>query len=114
MSITNEQLNADIERCRDMIKWGYEGYDDLLLALLELKERRAQDNDKAAQSSQRSISAEVLNELLMLPERLLNKVNLVTAPYRHGNKILNSELDELCERQIEVEQALEKLREAIK
>jgi len=71
-------------------------------------------HDKAAQSSQRSISAEVLNELLMLPERLLNKVNLVTAPYRHGNKILNSELDELCERQIEVEQALEKLREAIK
>jgi hypothetical protein len=46
MSITNEQLNADIERCRDMIKWGYEGYNDLLLALLELKERRAQDNDK--------------------------------------------------------------------
>ena len=46
MSITNEQLNAEIERCEDMLKWGYEGNNDLLLALLELKERRAQDNDK--------------------------------------------------------------------
>jgi hypothetical protein len=46
MSITNEQLNAEIERCEDLIKYGYDGYNDLLLGLLELRERRAQDNDK--------------------------------------------------------------------
>ncbi len=37
---------------------------------------------------------------------LLNKVNKVTAPYRHGNDVSDKALTELVDRQIEVESHL--------
>lgn len=41
-----------------------------------------------------------------LLRRLLNKVNLVTAPHRHGQEIPKNYLDQLANRQIEVEEGL--------
>ena len=38
--------------------------------------------------------------------RLLNKVNAVTCPYRHGQKVTDRALTELSNRQIDVEKAL--------
>jgi hypothetical protein len=37
---------------------------------------------------------------------LLNKVNRVTSPYRHGRSIRPEDLNALCERQIEVEREI--------
>ena len=72
MIITNEQLNEEIEHCRDLIRWCGEGFDDMLLALLELKERRAVSvlddipsdiaNNYCQDFYRRSISAEVLRK----------------------------------------------------
>lgn len=45
-------------------------------------------------------------ELREKVERLLCKINKVTAPHRHGNKIRKVDLDNLSNCQIEVEQAL--------
>lgn len=39
-------------------------------------------------------------------ERLLNRVNAVTAFHRHGNSIPKQKLDDLANRQIEVEQVI--------
>lgn len=39
-------------------------------------------------------------------DRLLNKVNAVTCPYRHGQKVTDRVLTELSNRQLEVEEAL--------
>lgn len=40
---------------------------------------------------------------MTLVERLLNKVNKVTAPWRHGRRVDGTAMDELVERQIEIE-----------
>jgi len=40
-----------------------------------------------------------------LLKSLLNKVNRVTSSHRHGVKIDEYDLDDLCKRQIEVEEA---------
>lgn len=39
--------------------------------------------------------------------RLLNKVNKITAAHRHGNTVSGKMLDDLYERQLEVEQFIE-------
>ena len=39
--------------------------------------------------------------------RLLNKVNKITATHRHGNIVSKKMLDDLYERQLEVEQFIE-------
>lgn len=39
-------------------------------------------------------------------QRMLNKVNVVTAFHRHGNEIPERALTELSNRQVEVEEAL--------
>ncbi len=41
-----------------------------------------------------------------LLDSLLNKVNVVTGYHRHGNEVSSEMLDELANRQIEVEEAL--------
>ena len=42
-------------------------------------------------------------------DRLLSVVNAVTCPHRHGNKIRPRDLTRLCNRQIEVEEALREM-----
>ncbi len=49
-----------------------------------------------------------LSDLLALLKSLLCAVNQVTAPHRHGNTIPKSALDGLCNRQLEIEKAVEK------
>lgn len=43
--------------------------------------------------------------------RLLNKVNHITAAHRHGTDVSQRMLDELCDRQIEVERIIQKEKE---
>jgi hypothetical protein len=45
-----------------------------------------------------------------LVQRLLNKVNAVTAFWRHNGQCYSDDLNELCERQIEVEKFLDEMR----
>ena len=49
------------------------------------------------------LSAHAIKEQL---DKLLNKVNAVTCPYRHGQKVTDRVLTELSNRQLEVEKAL--------
>lgn len=53
---------------------------------------------------------EVVEELIREYQRLVNKVNKVTAPYRHGAEVTNKALTELSNRQIDVEKAVNKLK----
>ena len=48
-------------------------------------------------------------ELRKQLQRLLNKVNAVTCPYRHGQKVTDRVLTELSNRQLEVEEALREM-----
>jgi len=41
-----------------------------------------------------------------LLNKLLNKVNKVTAAHRHGNVPSKEALDELCERQLKIEELI--------
>jgi hypothetical protein len=47
------------------------------------------------------------DDLLSLLRSLLCAVNRVTAPHRHGNQISKSALDGLCNRQLDIEKAVE-------
>ena len=47
------------------------------------------------------------NKLKYLLGKLLTKVNVVTAAHRHSIKITNKALDDLSNRQIEIEQQLQ-------
>ena len=52
---------------------------------------------------EQNISVPALKEQL---DRLLSVVNAVTCPHRHGQPIRPKDLTRLCNRQIEVEEAL--------
>lgn len=51
-------------------------------------------------------------EILEALQKLLNKVNQVTAPWRHHEDVLHEHLDQLCERQIETEKVIEAISRA--
>lgn len=53
---------------------------------------------------------EATEQLLKEYQRLLNKVNKITSYYRHSIPIPDKALTELVNRQIDVEQAVRKLR----
>ena len=77
----------------------------------ELAQARG-EKDKAVDAfdfaNEKRIEAERESDALRSQIRsLLNKVNVVTAYHRHGNKVSAEMLDELANRQIEVEAALE-------
>lgn len=57
-------------------------------------------------TSQEARFREALAVAVEALDKLLNKVNAVTAPHRHGNEVRPYRLDELCARQIEVEEML--------
>ncbi len=49
------------------------------------------------------------NDLLSLLNSLLCAVNRVTAPHRHGNRIPQSALDDLSNRQLDIERSVENM-----
>lgn len=56
---------------------------------------------------------ELLEKLIQSTQSLLNKVNAVTAWHRHGNPIPECKLDDLCDRQIDVEKTLRDIKEKV-
>jgi hypothetical protein len=56
--------------------------------------------------------AQALDErknLILMLEKLNSEVNRVTATWRHQKRVESSDMDELVERQIEIEESVEKL-----
>lgn len=51
-----------------------------------------------------------LDEFFKQFRRLNNKVNKVTAPFRHGNKVSDKAMTELCNAQLDVEAAINKIK----
>lgn len=56
-----------------------------------------------------------LDNLFKQWRRLNSKVNKVTAPFRHGNKVPDKAMVELCNAQLDVEKAMNTIKpEAVK
>lgn len=67
------------------------------------------DSDAALRAERDFLDQENM-KLRDLVDSLLNKVNCVTAPWRHQDGVNGNEIDALCDRQIEIEQRFAELK----
>lgn len=110
----NEPLNR---RLRDLVRYmrselfaerliTKEEYADLLND--EGAPKRLEDYDAEVRRLTADLAAQaaLVERSQLWLRRLLNKVNVVTATHRHGNRVERGMLDDLSDRQIDVEEGI--------